>query len=998
MLFGVVAIWLPFRECGVLSPAVRGGGLPETGPDPLQARARVVGKNMPRNGYPKPRNEPEREFSARGATAESYNLRGQAEPTAENGAEYQVAPGPTGMLESPPKEGYNAFGSAIVRMEGAGSARRPAIHRTYPDEGDESSGSVSVGASTAPWRGFEQQPVEDADLSYDSVTQAPPEGYVERCTCTLNCIDIDNPEPSAPATQCTLDIWSELEFRKPPTGRDIPAIKYNTVVGVFEMGQSRRRVSWRVQAGSYLELAPVSPRNLRKRTSVPTKSIGGSDPCALEVPFQIVPSSAAHHKFMKGDLKPVREWIGAYIDGVRCADIPITIRFKPCDLEAIQQRARHLQDSMPAPHVHFSVQSSGAAGTSDELSSADATAPGDAVVAAHVTITAWRGMDALFLYSDCCCQYYSGGSVEVSVVLQWLSGTAGARDAATALSGEMKAYFEGDDFADAARSFLSTGLPVCRRSLTCPDVPPEQVFSGSFSKFLSGEEVEVWLEGQSQAESDRQVQCQAAAKSALLQTQYGKLDIPDNIHVSVVDDTQLTESIEVVRREHGYVRQLRQDEKLVGAIFGTQRTWCELELFEYHDRFTGAMCWCVALRSVSSDIAAHTELSHWIQHSLFPASPWPAHAQELWQDLRRVVDDDRAVDPKSWLGIPKQLADLPQCFASRDEALVYLGQLQTMGQLAANNKLLITHEWARPMTCNVADAFTPILKINAREMVRYVVDPLAFSWEGYKAVEQHVDTTRWVRDLHRLLQDHTGALQYEPCCILIWVHGFDNTLESADHRLRVVHNSYAGEEGCCVLLGFFWNSKPPFKTAFGAGKQAADISASGLAELLTQLKARYPRSRINLAGHSLGCRLILRAVQLAPQDLVNSVVLFNAAVPNDSMSPGGAYYNVWKNIGGLLTIVHDHNDDVLSTYYPAGNIPWQLPIVAGAALGKTGPYPANALAGMATVLDMTPHIAIQPTLEGDRHSWVYNKHASQHFFTHEFPNLIEGERAYCERA
>lgn len=157
---------------------------------------------MPRNGYPKPRSEPEREFSARGATAESYNLRGQAEPTAEYGAEYQVAPGPTGIMERPPTEPYPGpftGDTGEIEAPGIGTANGPAIRRPYP-EGEGEYPGIGIGPGWPP-RYF-QQPGRDDDAPQPPVAPAPvqpgptqpptdkgdwedQETYVGECQCEL---------------------------------------------------------------------------------------------------------------------------------------------------------------------------------------------------------------------------------------------------------------------------------------------------------------------------------------------------------------------------------------------------------------------------------------------------------------------------------------------------------------------------------------------------------------------------------------------------------------------------------------------------------------------------------------------------------------------------------------------------------------------------------------------------------------------------------------------
>ncbi|NUN03782.1 MAG: alpha/beta hydrolase [Bryobacteraceae bacterium] len=123
-----------------------------------------------------------------------------------------------------------------------------------------------------------------------------------------------------------------------------------------------------------------------------------------------------------------------------------------------------------------------------------------------------------------------------------------------------------------------------------------------------------------------------------------------------------------------------------------------------------------------------------------------------------------------------------------------------------------------------------------------------------------------------------------PCCLFIWVHGINNSLGEAMNGFTSVENSY---NGWCYVVGFAWYSDPKTRAGFntldfGVKKQAANQVATGaFTQFIKDFRTKCPDTRINLGGHSLGARVILKALSAGLK--VGTVLLAAAAVDNESL-------------------------------------------------------------------------------------------------------------------
>lgn len=99
--------------------------------------------------------------------------------------------------------------------------------------------------------------------------------------------------------------------------------------------------------------------------------------------------------------------------------------------------------------------------------------------------------------------------------------------------------------------------------------------------------------------------------------------------------------------------------------------------------------------------------------------------------------------------------------------------------------------------------------------------------------------------------------------------------------------------------------------------RAGRIGAGGLAPWLEGFHAEYPSTRIHLAGHSFGARLVTAAAQAACCP-IQSMTLLQAAFSQFAFAPQGAFRDVVtrRKVGGPLLVTHSRRDLAIGAAYP----------------------------------------------------------------------------------
>lgn len=154
--------------------------------------------------------------------------------------------------------------------------------------------------------------------------------------------------------------------------------------------------------------------------------------------------------------------------------------------------------------------------------------------------------------------------------------------------------------------------------------------------------------------------------------------------------------------------------------------------------------------------------------------------------------------------------------------------------------------------------------------------------------------------------------------VLVMVHGyncdFQGTLDTYQQVLSTqLRGTAYAHPAADVVIGFFWPGGDRSHDYFDA-RQRVDAIGRQFSGILATLRTA---GRVDINAHSLGCRLVLKALgQPGIATPVVDVSLAAAATPDNVLSPGTA----WKLHFPVrsLIVLSSRNDIVLAGAYPVG--------------------------------------------------------------------------------
>ena len=192
-------------------------------------------------------------------------------------------------------------------------------------------------------------------------------------------------------------------------------------------------------------------------------------------------------------------------------------------------------------------------------------------------------------------------------------------------------------------------------------------------------------------------------------------------------------------------------------------------------------------------------------------------------------------------------------------------------------------------------------------------------------------------------------------CIL--VHGYNNTLTNVLDAYQELYSNLGAygllnSGGYGLVIGFTW---PGWQSALGflAARAAANRAGTYLHQLITGL--RPAALSVDVQTHSLGARVVLAALKIAPPIFVDNLLLSAAAVDHSVFRPGREFHSTLTACNRCW-VYFSRRDSVLKKAYPVADF------VDGIqkALGLAGPQsPHHALAQHPNLypVDCTAHVA-----------------------------------------
>jgi hypothetical protein len=139
-------------------------------------------------------------------------------------------------------------------------------------------------------------------------------------------------------------------------------------------------------------------------------------------------------------------------------------------------------------------------------------------------------------------------------------------------------------------------------------------------------------------------------------------------------------------------------------------------------------------------------------------------------------------------------------------------------------------------------------------------------------------------------------------------------------------------------------------------KRADDVGEEGVYSILRLLFSAAPTDkpvRVNLFGHSFGCKVVCSALQkiaenqiALPANISLNVILLQAAFSTDSLDRGNPYGSVLPFFGASLRLLISHSakDDAVGKAFPLAHTMNLFSKGARTGLGATGPSVATMAA------------------------------------------------------
>ncbi|MBK9121035.1 MAG: alpha/beta hydrolase [Phycisphaerales bacterium] len=254
--------------------------------------------------------------------------------------------------------------------------------------------------------------------------------------------------------------------------------------------------------------------------------------------------------------------------------------------------------------------------------------------------------------------------------------------------------------------------------------------------------------------------------------------------------------------------------------------------------------------------------------------------------------------------------------------------------------------------------------VNARDSVKVV--SLDLEWV-------HVSWVAHANDDYSMSDGEDLVESFECCdCVLVWVHGYNTNLEQARDSFASAESAYQGARGKCKVYGFAWRGDfSPIQ--FRRSMRSADITATGaFARFIKDLQNACPSTRLHIASHSLGARVVLGALQDGVSG-IDQVILTSAAVSNSVFESGGEFEDAPLSANKTI-IAFNRMDEVLRTPYQLSQL--------HAALGQTSVRAA----------DRVPHASRLAEFDVTRewqthHGGVYKSPQNAHFWRHVAPRI-----------
>jgi esterase/lipase superfamily enzyme len=177
--------------------------------------------------------------------------------------------------------------------------------------------------------------------------------------------------------------------------------------------------------------------------------------------------------------------------------------------------------------------------------------------------------------------------------------------------------------------------------------------------------------------------------------------------------------------------------------------------------------------------------------------------------------------------------------------------------------------------------------------------------------------------------------------VVLVIHGYNNTFEEiCDAYLRISYQLDTCGFDYDSMVGYVWPGGTKKLSYWPARKRARQVSKR-LGRLIKKMSASAVQ--VDIVAHSLGCFLLLKALQGMGNSSVRNIYLMAAAVGNYKLTAGTPFANA-ANHAGTAFVLKSEDDNVLKYCFPIGER-------GDDALGYTGPVPVESVVRNAFTVD-----------------------------------------------
>jgi esterase/lipase superfamily enzyme len=167
--------------------------------------------------------------------------------------------------------------------------------------------------------------------------------------------------------------------------------------------------------------------------------------------------------------------------------------------------------------------------------------------------------------------------------------------------------------------------------------------------------------------------------------------------------------------------------------------------------------------------------------------------------------------------------------------------------------------------------------------------------------------------------------------VVVNVHGYKSDEYRVEKSFNTLSYNYPEFGVKARQIGFWWPASWSSSFGFITANMRVARASKYLTTLLRELRAA--RCRVVLQGHSLGCKVIIGAVEqmrtFGVCDNIGGAILTAPAIPNNYFETLDIPASVWK---GLYKVFYSKQDPVLRIPYRLVPGNWKTP-----AMGLTGP-------------------------------------------------------------